>query len=409
MDGTPIAPDETGSRATGWRGPERHPLDRDLAALSRDAYAAGPSGVPGWELACAADLERMGLDARLFDDPASGYHARLYAHASHGHALAMRGSEDAHDWLANLRQGVGRDEVQYRQAAMAASRVRAAVDGDLVLTGHSLGGGLAALASLRAGVPAVTFNAAGIHDRTLALHGIPGDVRRFAAASGHVRHYTVENDLVTVLQVEAWRTAPLLPDPIGHRIRLRDPDPLGRLERLLPGSAVRHGLDRHAIDTVLCAFDAPEPGTARPHPVVRLLAQSVAGLRAMQEARATPPVPVDRFFNLSASIAARAYEAGLRRIDGIAASEDGARLFAIEGSRGDPAQRRVAVDAARGSCGPAAAGIAALRQASLRDVELEALAAPTLAPPPPLPPPTILPPAGPGQAPAITLSTWPRP
>ena len=39
--------------------------------------------------------------------------------------------------------------------------------GDLTIVGHSLGGGIAMLASLDSNVPAITFSAAAVHDNTV--------------------------------------------------------------------------------------------------------------------------------------------------------------------------------------------------------------------------------------------------
>jgi hypothetical protein len=92
--------------------------------------------------------------------------------------LAFRGTEDWHDVQANAVQGLGFRTSQYEQAVALARRVqRALPDGArLILTGHSLGGGLAVAAAHATGADAITFNAASVNARYQGL-GRPGNVR----------------------------------------------------------------------------------------------------------------------------------------------------------------------------------------------------------------------------------------
>src|SRR3546814_14115320 len=72
---------------------------------------------------------------------------------------------------------------------------------DLVIfAGHSLGGGLAAAAGMANDVPAVTFNAAGVHDKTLERHGFDADTLKREAEQGLIRSYRVESEILTHLQ-----------------------------------------------------------------------------------------------------------------------------------------------------------------------------------------------------------------
>lgn len=59
----------------------------------------------------------------------------------------------------------------------------------LTLTGHSKGGGMATAAALSAGVPAVTFNTAGVHKNT-----VPG--AKMSKTSQLVTDYVVDGDLL---------------------------------------------------------------------------------------------------------------------------------------------------------------------------------------------------------------------
>jgi hypothetical protein len=364
MDRTrPAPPPRRAAADNDLAGRQPHALDRTLALLARDVYAGDGGTVGGWSAVSAAELARLGVAGSPLHDGRTGFAARLYVHPGHGYILAFRGSDERADWIGNLRQAAGLPAPQYRQAVELATEVSEALGPRLVgMTGHSLGGGLAAVASLRTGVAAVTFNAAGVRDSTLERLGIARDVRDLAAESGHVRRYTVDNDILTELQEHMIRTRTVLPDPIGHRIRLPDPDPLSFLQRGVPVIRLPHALDRHSMDTVISALEPAAARDARTQGAAALVLQSLRGLRDLQDATRLPPLTADGLLSAASCIALRARDSGIARIDLLACSADGARLFAIQGGRDDPAQRRITVDldtATSEPVHPAAARVAA--------------------------------------------------
>jgi type VI secretion system secreted protein VgrG len=82
---------------------------------------------------------------------------------------------------------------------------------DVLYTGHSLGGGLASAAAVVTGRSAVTFNAAGLNERT---------VERFLGAAPsmtneNIQAYYVVGDAVSLLQ-----DFTPLPNAVGQRIPL---------------------------------------------------------------------------------------------------------------------------------------------------------------------------------------------
>lgn len=62
-----------------------------------------------------------------------------------------------------MAQALGMDIKQYNQAIDLVTKLSKALGAEnLVITGHSLGGGLASASSLATGIKAETFNAAGL-------------------------------------------------------------------------------------------------------------------------------------------------------------------------------------------------------------------------------------------------------
>lgn len=117
----------------------------------------------GFDVVDDEELRKLGLDESRFHT-ASGLDATLYRDADGHYVLAFRGTTDVKDWH---QDAVGLDGISDQQfdAIMLARELREALGTkgtELTYTGHSLGGGLASLASLATGNKAVTFNAAGV-------------------------------------------------------------------------------------------------------------------------------------------------------------------------------------------------------------------------------------------------------
>jgi len=134
----------------------------ELALLSEAVYdpAAEEVAVGG------AVWHRVGP---LVDDPSTGFQAAVFCNRACETVVAYRGTnkDDATDWRMNavhetavLTGGVGTDAGQLGAASRLVEEQLGRVSpGSLTLTGHSLGGFLAATQARRHGLRAVVFNA----------------------------------------------------------------------------------------------------------------------------------------------------------------------------------------------------------------------------------------------------------
>jgi len=260
------------SFAAQVRGTEAQPIDAQMARMAADVYNPASRGVDGWSRLGPADLMNAGIAPEALEDRTSGFRAGLYTDGAGHYTLAFAGSNDGPDWLNNLAQGVGLDAAQYNQAIALAKDAKLAFGDELVITGHSLGGGLAAAAALAADMPAVTFNAAGVNDATLRDAGLDAGAARAAAADGQVRRYAVDGEILTSSQEDV----PLLralPDAPGRKIELHAP-PLERPHNSwmdwLDGDAIRshveYGLQLAARPVTLHLMGAVEEALARDRP-----------------------------------------------------------------------------------------------------------------------------------------------
>lgn len=378
--------DPTGTfPSTGFAGEvagrRPHVVDRELSSLLEDNYIVTDMrrglpdtghGLPGtWARMSDDEMRAAGIDPRLLHDGKSGFDASFYRNAQGAVVLAFTGTDEGKDWKHNFGQGLGFDDPQYARAINLGGEAKRAFGDRLVFTGHSLGGGLAAASSMVNEVPAVTFNAAGLHDRTLERHGFDAEVLKRQAEQGLIRSYAVRNEILTHLQEDSFPLKYAMPDAPGHRIELPDPDPLSFFQRLVPGRMLMHRVDLHYIDAVMQAQDladldargrgaaAAAPGHTR-STGNRLLDDAIRGLAPQR--RQMGLADDERFLNTAAGIAARAGRDGLQRIDHLLPSADGRNLFAVQGELRDPGHRRSQVETAEIGQVPARDSAAQLRE-----------------------------------------------
>ncbi|MEU7764151.1 hypothetical protein AB0B25_03370 [Nocardia sp. NPDC049190] len=165
-----------------------------------------------------------GIGAEL-DNPKSGFTSAVYrrdnADGSQDTVLAFAGTAERNwrdiwrDVQTNITQGMGLREPQYEQAVRLAKLMKVHSGGNLAVTGHSLGGGLADLAALTSDVPAVTFNAAGLADQTLERFGLDPAAARAYADGGLIRSYVVDGEPVTAFHDDLSRRRSLIGGVLG--------------------------------------------------------------------------------------------------------------------------------------------------------------------------------------------------
>lgn len=206
------------------------PSVRELAGLAADVYAPGQAIPAGWTIASPQQLAAIGLAENMLSSPQSEFRAEVYVREVAGqpsYVVAFRGSQSASDWSANIKQGVGLRTDHYNRALEIGERLIVPDGARVTLTGHSLGGGLASAESLAAELPAATFNAAGLSDRTLT------QARTVARADGRVdvpdiSAFHVRGEILSTLQDGGDRVLGILlhagffdlPEAVGTRIPL---------------------------------------------------------------------------------------------------------------------------------------------------------------------------------------------
>jgi hypothetical protein len=204
----------------------------------------------GLKLLSVEDLEDLDVPAAIAtllgpsaDNGVDGFTAAIYRDYTAGenrYILAFAGTDDDiwrnewNDWTTNVLQPFGFAGPEYKAAMQigdALGRVPAFQGQSLIVTGHSLGGGLASAAAVVGGFRADTFNAAGLAISTLyqfdvnkdpitnnltgaILELYPGSIARYNNAASTINAYYVDWDLLSDIQ-----DGTSLPDAIGTRIK----------------------------------------------------------------------------------------------------------------------------------------------------------------------------------------------
>ncbi len=147
--------------------------------------------------------------------------------------VAYSGSDEGVDWLHNAGQALGLSTGQYKEAVDFANKWKAQAGGSVILTGHSLGGGLASYAAIKTGLHATAVNSA-----PLALDHLGLDPR----AASRITQYYVPGEALSILNEKN----PLDVRP-GLNIAVRGKDSI--LDPRSIGS--NHSLDHVAPDIAL--------------------------------------------------------------------------------------------------------------------------------------------------------------
>ncbi|CAD0323009.1 XVIPCD domain-containing protein [Xanthomonas hortorum] len=369
--------------AESIRGQQPRPEDQQFPAVLQDLYATASqrregsaetfTHLPnGWARMDDSTLQRAGIDPSLLHDAKSGFDAAFYRNDQGNVVLGFCGTDEGKDWKHNIGQGLGFDDAQYASAIQLGSQARQAFGDQVVITGHSLGGGLAAASAMVNDIPAVTYNAAGVNDRTLERQGLDASAAKEYASSELIRGYHVKNEILTHLQEDSIPLKWAMPNAAGHQIELPEPDPLSFGRRLVPGMMLMHRMDLHGMDSVIKAQDMQSPRQAQGttlHTGSQLFNDAVVQLDSQRESLGLRDDTA--FLNTAASVAARASSDGLQRIDHLVPSREGDSLFAVQGRMDDPTHLRSQVQTAAAANEPAQGNVGQLQQHNQRQAQFQ--------------------------------------
>ncbi|BET97443.1 phospholipase [Xenorhabdus taiwanensis] len=233
-------------KANDIAGKQSKLVDYNLTLVTRDVYRQTSLGIGDYVRLSDEDLSKLGIDPDTLNDYSTGFQAGVY-HNKGLYIVSFTGSNELKDFMVSIRQGLGYNEKQYNQAVELAHKALGVLGENVIFTGHSLGGGLATVAALATGKPAVIYNSVSVSDATLKHMGVSPEVARELADSGLIRHYTVEHDWLGNLQ----KTLPIR-QPMGHKIELNYEYELESIwDVMLPNRYGLHTFKAHFLEAVL--------------------------------------------------------------------------------------------------------------------------------------------------------------
>lgn len=228
--------------------PGKEGLIRDKMDLAGRPHPRGDwKEPPGWHEVSPAELRSLGIDPKILEDKKTGFHATLFRDDNGRYVLSYEGTDfkdHAGDVVTDV-MGAGATSAQVHQAIQAATVIKqrlmanGVTAGNFSLTGHSLGGELAAAGSIATGAKATTFNAAGLSYTSMKLAQESAQQHGFFTsavdARARVENYHFTTDPLTLLQRRST-----LPEAYGKQIEVQasveDLNNFADLER-------GHGLD----------------------------------------------------------------------------------------------------------------------------------------------------------------------
>ena len=184
-----------------------------------------------WQVVDVQDDSNSGFRAVALKSTDPTDHRVIVAFAGTG------GSLTGPDWQTDFKQGAGLPTRQYDQAVDFADKWKATDGNNVILTGHSLGGGLASYAALKTNLHATAVNAAPLALDHLSIN--PADYTR-------VTQYYVPGEALSVVnEANPLDVRPGVNIPVEGRNSILDPRSIGS----------NHSLDNVAPDVALPKLD----------------------------------------------------------------------------------------------------------------------------------------------------------
>ncbi|MCK9282693.1 MAG: LysM peptidoglycan-binding domain-containing protein [Rhodocyclaceae bacterium] len=254
--------------------PEKFAHAQDMSLLADAAYLNRGAIPDHFErITNFGQGDLAGFTQSDFENEEIGFSASLFRDTRNGsYTLSYRGTDNGPDWGNGNVQAFSPSAPQYEKGIELAKRLQFALGDQFTdITGHSLGGGLGAAASILTGIRATTFNAAGLNPETVTSRGGTWSVER---AQSLITNYRVQDEVLTSMQERGSfgsvplsvltpfigpsafalnGAAALLPDAAGRQITIRAFDQNNQSMSLIERNNVfqMRPVDLHGMDYVM--------------------------------------------------------------------------------------------------------------------------------------------------------------
>lgn len=139
----------------------------------------------------------FGSSEIVFHDD-NGFHAKLYYDLRSGQFILGFGGtnfDNVNDWITNFNQFFGQQSDYYIQGLELVNKIRNNYIDRVIVTGHSLGGGIASVAAIAGKLHGYVFNPPAIHLKTLELF----DHLNLTSAENRIKRFVVTGEILDLI------------------------------------------------------------------------------------------------------------------------------------------------------------------------------------------------------------------
>lgn len=221
------------NRTTNAKPSEDYDMEKSLEGLNDEQKNKLKSEkLEGYKRLTNDEYEKLGIDAAELKDEDIGFKSDLYKDKNGKYVLVFRGTysdpqhpenDITHDWSKDwidddVAQGLGMGSKQYQNAIDLSIRLKNKVGKDkLIITGHSLGGGLATAGGAATGCETYAFNPPGVHPNTYKMYGVKNP------DTTKIHTYYSNQDFLNI----GNNNLALMPNSAGERIQMYTSDKFG--------------------------------------------------------------------------------------------------------------------------------------------------------------------------------------
>jgi hypothetical protein len=190
-------------------------LEYRCALIAESVYKLGDLADVGIPAASPKQIQKVfGNSDVLFHDD-NGFHAKLYCDIrSDQFILGFGGTtfDNINDWSTNFSQFFGQQAVQYEQGIELVNKIRGDFIDKVIVTGHSLGGGIATVAAVTRKLRGFVFNPPAIHTNISEKL----DCLNLTSAENRIKRFVVTGEILDLVN----KTVSIQHRQIGTKIQL---------------------------------------------------------------------------------------------------------------------------------------------------------------------------------------------
>ncbi|MDR2757453.1 MAG: hypothetical protein LBC20_17300 [Planctomycetaceae bacterium] len=190
-------------------------LEYRCALIAESVYKLIDLADAGMPAASPKQIQEIfGSSDVLFHED-NGFHAKLYCDIrSNQFILGFGGTtfDNINDWITNINQFLGQKSEHYIQGIELVNKIRDNYIDKIIVTGHSLGGGIATVTAITRKLNSYVFNPPAIHINTLEKL----DCLNLTSAENRIKRFVVSGEILDLIN----KTISIQHRQIGTKIPL---------------------------------------------------------------------------------------------------------------------------------------------------------------------------------------------